>query len=105
LRVAGLTGLIASDAPLVDHAIHQVEGGWRLALDPAAFAVGAPDMPGLLSACRARVILAAGENDPMSPQAHLRDLRPDSVALPALGHNAHVEDPAALLPILDELHG
>ncbi|HET9143942.1 alpha/beta fold hydrolase [Actinophytocola sp.] len=104
LRVAGLTGLVPPDAPLVDDAIREVDGGWRLALDPAAFAVGAPDMAGLLAACRAKVILAAGADDPMSPEDHLRELRPDPVVLPGLGHNAHVEDPAALLPILDRLH-
>lgn len=105
LRVAGLTGLVAPDAPLVDRAIREADGGWRLTLDPAAFAVGAPDMPGLLAASRAEVLLAAGEHDPMSPGAHLARLRPDSVLLPGLGHNAHVEDPAALLPVLDRLHG
>jgi hypothetical protein len=28
---------------------------------------------------------------------------PDPVVLKGLGHNAHVEDPAALLPLLDRL--
>jgi pimeloyl-ACP methyl ester carboxylesterase len=60
LRVAGLS---AEDASLV----REVDGGWQLALDPAAFAVGAPDMPGLLAAARAQVTLAAGEHDHMSP--------------------------------------
>jgi pimeloyl-ACP methyl ester carboxylesterase len=104
LRVAGLTGLVPADSPLIDAGLTQEEGGWRLALDPAAFGVGAPDMPGLLSAARARVILAAGEHDPMSPRDHLRELTPDAVSLPGLGHNAQVEDPAALLPVLDRLH-
>jgi pimeloyl-ACP methyl ester carboxylesterase len=98
LRVAGLTG---GEASLV----REVDGGWQLALDPAAFAIGAPDMPGLLTAARAPVILAAGEHDPMSPQEHLAALRPDPLILPGLGHNAHVENPAALLPLLDRLHG
>jgi pimeloyl-ACP methyl ester carboxylesterase len=105
LRVAGLTGLVPTDSPVADSAVREVPGGWRLALDPAAFGVGAPDMPGLLAACRAEVILAAGEHDPMSPREHLAELHPEPVVLPALGHNAHVEDPAALLPILDRLHG
>lgn len=98
LRVAGLT---AADSSLV----REVDGGWQLALDPAAFAIGAPDMPGLLAATRAPVTLAAGEEDPMSPRDQLTALLPDPVILAGLGHNAHVENPAALLPLLDRLHG
>ena len=47
-----------------------------------------------VSVCSGSVILAAGASDPMSPQADLRELRPDPVELSGLGHNAHVEDPA-----------
>src|SRR5581483_2842982 len=102
LRLAGLAGLVAPDSALADGAVVPAAGGgWRPALDPGAFAVGAPDMAGLLAAVRAPVTLAAGEADPMSPAADLRALRPDPVVLPWLGHNAHVEDPAALLPLVD----
>ena len=103
LKVAGLTGLVPPDAPFVDTAVVPSDGGWRLALDPAAFAVGAPAMEGLLAAARGAVVLAAGEHDPMSPVEHLEALVPDPVVLKGLGHNAHVEDPAALLPIIDQL--
>jgi pimeloyl-ACP methyl ester carboxylesterase len=103
LRIAGLTGLLTADSKLANAAVVPSEGGWRLALDPAAFAVGAPDMDGLLAAARAPVILAAGEDDPMSPVEHLQPLVPEPLVLKGLGHNAHVEDPAALLPLLDRL--
>jgi pimeloyl-ACP methyl ester carboxylesterase len=105
LRVAGLTGLVPPDSPLVDTGLVAAGGGWRLAHDPATFGLGAPDMAGLLAACRAPVILAAGERDPMSPRDHLLDLRPDAVTLAGVGHNAQVEDPAALTDILGRLHG
>ncbi|MFL6145303.1 MAG: alpha/beta fold hydrolase [Labedaea sp.] len=105
LRVAGLSGLLPPDSPLVDPGLLETGDGWRLALDPAAFAVGAPDLPGLLAASRATVTLAAGEYDPMSPQDHLRALCADPVVLPGLGHNAHVESPAAMVALLDRLHG
>jgi pimeloyl-ACP methyl ester carboxylesterase len=98
LKVAGLAGLM----PALEFGVTS-SPGWRLSLDAAAFGVGAPDMPGLLAACRGAVILAAGERDPMSPQPHLRELRPDPVELSGLGHNAHVEDPRALWPLLDRL--
>lgn len=105
LKVAGLSGLLRPDSPLVDPGLRESDDGWRLALDPAAFAVGAPDMPGLLAASRATVTLAAGEHDPMSPREHLSALTTDPVVLPGLGHNAHVESPAAVLALLDRLHG
>ncbi len=94
LKTAGL----ADDADPAG--ITATADGWRLTLDPYAFAVGAPDMPGLLAAARCPVTLAAGEHDPMSRPEQLRALRADAVTLPGLGHNAHVEDPAALLPLL-----
>ena len=103
LKVAGLTGLLPPDTPFLDAAVVRSEGGWRLALDPAAFAVGAPAREGLLAAARGAVVLAAGEHDPMSPVEHLQALVPDPVVLKGLGHNAHVEDPAALLPLIDQL--
>ncbi|MPY78847.1 MAG: alpha/beta fold hydrolase [Actinophytocola sp.] len=103
LKVAGLAGLVTADAPAADAGVVRADDGWTLALDPAAFGVGAPDMDGLLAAARAPVILAAGEHDPMGPPEHLHELRPDAVTLPGLGHNAHVEDPTALLPLLDRL--
>ncbi|HEY2056864.1 MAG TPA: alpha/beta hydrolase [Amycolatopsis sp.] len=98
LKVAGLTGLAPADPGGVTEA-----DGWRLALDQAAFGVGAPDLPRLLAGARCPVILAAGADDPMSRPEQLRALAADSVTLPGLGHNAHVEDPAALLTLLERL--
>ncbi len=105
LKFAGIAGDLPADSPAVDWGVREVDGGWRLAHDPAAFAVGAPDMPSLLAASRAPVILAAGERDQMSPRNHLLALTPDPFLLPGLGHNAQVENPFAILPILDRLHG
>ncbi|PPK66828.1 alpha/beta fold hydrolase [Actinokineospora auranticolor] len=79
------------------------DGGWRAAVDPRAFAVGRPDLPGLLAAARCPVLLAAGETDPMSPAEHLRALVADPVVLPGFGHNAHVESPEAVRPLLARL--
>ena len=99
LKLAGLTGLLAPDA-VADAALVHGESGWSVAFDPAAFAVGAPDMAALLRASRASVTLAAGERDPMSAAEQLRALVSDPVILSGLGHNAHVEDPPALWPLL-----
>lgn len=97
LKVSGLHGLVPEDSPVVASGLVE---GWRLALDQAAFGVGAPDLDGLLAAARAPVVLAAGEHDRMCPASHLPA---DAVILSGLGHNAHVEDPAALDPLLARL--
>ncbi|MEV6908242.1 alpha/beta hydrolase [Amycolatopsis sp. NPDC051071] len=99
LKISGLAGLADADPD----GVVETEGGWRLALDPAAFAVGAPDMRGLLGAARCPVVLATGQNDPMSRPDQLRALDPAATELPGLGHNAHVEFPTALLPLLSRL--
>jgi pimeloyl-ACP methyl ester carboxylesterase len=104
LRLAGLTGLVAPDA-VGDAALVYGDDGWTVAFDPAAFVVGAPDMAGLIGAARASVMLAAGEHDHMCREDHLRKLVPDPVILPGLGHNAHVEAPDALWPLLERLAG
>lgn len=105
LRVSGLVGLLAPDDPMVDGAVvdREVVGegsGWRLAQDPRTFGVGVPDMAALLSAAPCPVVLARGEHDVMVTHEQLAALAPDPVSLPGLGHNAHVEDPAAVLALL-----
>jgi pimeloyl-ACP methyl ester carboxylesterase len=99
LKIAGLTGL----APADPGGVTETDGGWRLSLDQAAFGVGAPEMSSLLAGARCPVVLAAGADDPMSRPEQLRALAEDAVTLPGLGHNAHVEDPAALLTLVERL--
>jgi pimeloyl-ACP methyl ester carboxylesterase len=102
LRLAGLSGLLAAES-VGDAALVHGDDGWSVAFDPAAFAVGAPDMGSLLGASRASVVLAAGEHDHMCTGDQLRALVPNPVILPGLGHNAHVETPDALWPLLERL--
>jgi pimeloyl-ACP methyl ester carboxylesterase len=70
-------------------------------MDPAVFAVGAPDLRGLLCAARSRVVLARGEHDPMVTDDQLVIPASTRVTLSGLGHNAHVEDPAATMTLLE----
>jgi pimeloyl-ACP methyl ester carboxylesterase len=97
LKVAGLVGI--ADPPLA-RAVVETEQGWRLAQDPATFGVGVPDMRALLDAVTCPVVLARGEHDRLVTHEQLAELVPDPVTLPGLGHNAHVEDPAAVLRLL-----
>jgi pimeloyl-ACP methyl ester carboxylesterase len=91
LKLAGLADPTGADAGVVER-----PQGWRVAQDPATFGVGVPDLAALLAAATCPVVLARGEHDPMVSDADLRALVPDPVTLPAVGHNAHVEDPAAV---------
>jgi pimeloyl-ACP methyl ester carboxylesterase len=104
LRVAGLAGLMDPDDPAVDAGLVRRDGSWRLALDPAAFAVGAPDMRALLDATSAAVTLARGEHDPMNSDEQLARLGAPTATLAGLGHNAHVENPEATSVLLDAFH-
>lgn len=100
LRVSGLAGLLSPEAEAVDAGLREVDGRWRLAMDPAAFGIGAPDMPQLLAASRATTVLARGEHDQMVTDDQLRRLGMAPRTLAGLGHNAHVEDPAAVLRLV-----
>lgn len=101
LKVAGLAGLVAPDAPETDGGIRQTAEGWALAMDPRVYGAVGPDVPALLATCRAPLRLAAGADDPMASPATLRALDPGAILLPGLPHNAHVADPGAVAALLD----
>jgi len=101
LRVSGLGGLLSADDPAVDAGLRAQDGRWRLAMDPGAFAVGAPDMTQLLARSQAPVTLARGEHDPMNTDEQLAWLGAATVTLPGLGHNAHAENPELAVALLD----
>jgi pimeloyl-ACP methyl ester carboxylesterase len=100
LRVSGLAGLLDAGDPAVGAGLRAEDGRWRLAMDPAAFAVGAPDMAHLLARTRAKVTLARGEHDAMSTGEQLTRLGVPTVTLPGLGHNAHVQSPQKSITLL-----
>jgi pimeloyl-ACP methyl ester carboxylesterase len=101
LRVSGLTGLLPAGDPAVDAGLRAQDGRWRLAVDPGAFAVGAPDMPQLMARSQVPVTLARGEHDPMNTDEQLAQLGAPTVTLRGLGHNAHVESPELAIALLD----
>jgi pimeloyl-ACP methyl ester carboxylesterase len=100
LRVSGLAGLLPAGDPAVAAGLREQAGQWRLAMDPGAFAVGAPDMARLLADSQAPVTLARGERDPMNTDEQLTRLGAATVTLPGLGHNAHVESPELAITLL-----
>ncbi|RJQ77146.1 alpha/beta hydrolase [Pseudonocardiaceae bacterium YIM PH 21723] len=101
IKVSGLTGLVTDpDSPMVSSGITESQQGWTLRFDSKAFAVGAPDMAGLLAAAKAPVLLAAGADDHMVSAQQLAALGVEPRILPGLGHNAHVQDPAAVAKLV-----
>lgn len=100
LRVAGLTGLVQVDDPIVDAGIVERTDGWTLTQDPRTFGVGAFDMRSMLQDARCPVVLARGEHDGMVTHAQLAQLQDEPVSLRGLGHNAHVEDLEAVLALV-----
>lgn len=100
LRVSGLAGLLPADHPAVDAGLTEQAGQWRLAMDPGAFGVGAPDMARLIARSQAPVTLARGEHDPMNTSEQQAELGVRTVTLPGLGHNAHVESPELSMTLL-----
>jgi pimeloyl-ACP methyl ester carboxylesterase len=116
LSTTGLTGLVSAGAPVVDAGIVQDAGGWRLAADPrAGLVVSASAAPhggnvGAFAAAvwRASTVprwLACGNRDALVTLDELRALDPEAIALGDVGHNVHVEDPAALFAAVPFLQG
>jgi pimeloyl-ACP methyl ester carboxylesterase len=100
LRLSGLAGLLPVQDPGVDAGLREQDGQWQVAMDPGAFAVGAPGMAQLLARCQAPVTLARGELDPMNTDEQLARLGVPTRTLPGLGHNAHVESPEQSIALL-----
>jgi pimeloyl-ACP methyl ester carboxylesterase len=100
LRVAGLDGLAGPDDPAAAAGVVEEDGRWRPALDPRAFGVGEPGVAALLAAAPVPVVLARGEHDALVSSEQLLALASNAVDLPGLGHNAHVEDPAAVAALI-----
>jgi pimeloyl-ACP methyl ester carboxylesterase len=93
LKVAGLAGLVDPSGPVASAGVVEQDGRWRLAHDPATAAVGAPDMEGLLAACRAEVVLGCGAGDHLVSHDQMLALDPSAIELAGVGHSPHVEAP------------
>ncbi|MEU4625616.1 alpha/beta fold hydrolase [Actinoplanes sp. NPDC023801] len=102
LRVSGLAGLVAPEDEAARDGVREEGGRWRLALDPRAFGVGAPDMAGLVDRSLSPVVLARGENDPMNTDDQITFPGVRVSTLAGLGHNAHVEDPQRCMDLLGQ---
>jgi pimeloyl-ACP methyl ester carboxylesterase len=102
-RVSGLTTEIAPGDEWLARGVVKGESGWRLAQDPRTFAVAGAPFGSLTASATAQVVLARGERDSMVCLEELRTHAPQAHSIPGTGHNAHVEDPTAVVALLEQL--
>jgi pimeloyl-ACP methyl ester carboxylesterase len=102
-RVSGLTADIAAGEEWLARGAVKAESGWRLAQDPRTFAVAGAPFASLAASATAPVLLARGERDPMVSLQELRTHAPQAQSISGAGHNAHIEDPAAVIALLEQL--
>ncbi|WP_188113383.1 alpha/beta fold hydrolase [Nocardioides humilatus] len=100
LLASGLRGLTDPADPAHEAGVRQVEDGWRIAQDMGTFDFGVPDMPALLAASSCPVTLGRGSEDLMVRAENYEGLGVEVVTWEGLGHNPHIEDPAALVALL-----
>jgi pimeloyl-ACP methyl ester carboxylesterase len=102
-RVSGLTTEIALAGKWLERGVVHEDGGWRLAQDPRTFAVAGAPFASLAASATAPVLLARGEHDPMVTLEQLRAHAREVYDIPHTGHNAHVENPVAVIALLERL--
>jgi pimeloyl-ACP methyl ester carboxylesterase len=102
-RISGLNPDIAPAVASLARGIVREEEGWRLAQDPRSFAAaGAPFAP-LVTGAAARVVLARGEHDSLVSSGELAAHAVPVHTIAGAGHNVHVEQPDAILALLERL--
>lgn len=102
-RISGLDPDIAPAAASLARGIVRTDEGWRLAQDPRSFAAAGAPFASLLSAAAARVVLARGERDSLVSSAELGAHAAPVHIIAGAGHNAHVEQPEAIVALLEGL--
>ncbi len=96
LKSAGLSRLIDPASNMALAGVTAAGEGWRLACDPRTGEVGAPPMDDLIANACCPVALGCGEHDALVSVDQLRAWDAKAQALAGLGHNAMVENPAAV---------
>lgn len=102
-RMSGLDEAVAADERSLARGIAQTEQGFRLAQDPRTFMVAGAPFATLVASAATRVMLTRGERDGMVSLAQLREYSGNAQDIAGAGHNVHVENPAAVAALLDQL--
>jgi pimeloyl-ACP methyl ester carboxylesterase len=101
--VSGLTAGVAPDEAVLARGVCAVADGYALSTDPAALGIEVTPFAELLTQARCPVVLARGEHDPLVSAEEQSLLGRRVVQFAGCGHNAHVEDPAALAALIRSL--
>jgi pimeloyl-ACP methyl ester carboxylesterase len=104
-RMSGLDAAVAPTGEWLARGVVKGEEGWRLSQDPRTFGVAGAPFDSLATSARAHVILARGERDPMVSTAELSAHASEVVEIARCGHNAQVEQPDAIVELLERLIG
>jgi len=97
--VNGLVGVLDPSSPICDSGITRDGGGRRPAPDPASFPDFVPAMDELVRLGHTPVVLARGDRDAMVSDADIAAIGVEPVVVPGAGHNAHLEQPGAVLDL------
>ena len=103
--VTGLKGIVDPDSDIAATGVVEQNARFRLAADNRTAMVARASTQDIHAAATAPIVLSCGEGDRMVGAAELRTLDPDAVELTGLGHNAHVEDPAAFWALVASAAG
>jgi pimeloyl-ACP methyl ester carboxylesterase len=104
-RVSGLEEPTAPGSTAIERGVAHGAEGFRLAQDPRTFTIGGAPFATLVNSAACPVLLARGERDPMVSLDELRAHTSGAVEIAGTGHNAHVESPAAVMLLLQQLAG
>lgn len=103
-KLAGLFGVVELDDPTLDRAVAETSQGWRAALDPRAGLVGPPPLGSLHAALgNTPVLHTLGEHDTMVDEATASGMGAPVQVFADAGHNAMVEQPAAVAAAIAQL--
>jgi len=102
-RVSGISSDIAPGDEWLARGTLQAAQGWRLAQDPRTFAVAGAQFASLAASATGAILLARGEHDPMVSLQELRLHALQGHDIRGAGHNAHIEKPAAVTALLEQL--
>lgn len=103
--VTGLEGIVDPASDIAATGVVEEDGRFRLAADNRTAMVAHASTPGIYSVATAPIVLSCGEGDRMVGAEELRTFDSEAVELTGLGHNAHVEDPAAFWALIARAAG
>lgn len=102
-RVSGLDSTLAPAETSLARGIVEGTEGWRLAQDPRTFAVAGAPFVTLAASAQAPFVLARGSGDHMVTTEQLRAHDPQAVEIEGAGHNVHLQNPEAIVALLEPL--